>query len=114
MLLFSIRGYSLEPDFKDQEEVTIEQKETYERGDIVILELPKYGKIIKKITHIPGDIFPEDGCLKEWKLFYNTIPEEYFVIMGNAINSIDSKRFGPIHKSSILGVAKKSKCLIQI
>jgi signal peptidase I len=107
MQLFSIRGYSLEPDLKDKDVITIEKKNNYEKGDIVVLDLPKYGRIIKKITHVAGEEFPEDGCLKEWKKFYNIIPKGYAIVMGNAINSIDSRKFGPINISSIMGVAKK-------
>lgn len=66
------------------------------RDDVVAFSDKSSKYLIKRIIGIPGDNLEEYG--------YETIPEDmYFVLVDNLDDSLDSRDFGLISKSQIMG-----------
>lgn len=128
-----VKGASMEPTFYSGDYIMtlkIAYKiKPIERGDVIVFKSPKNPDIeyIKRIIALPGDTIMikdgqvyvnqrlinepyisaattlwESGFLSEGKEI--TIPENYLFVMGdNRPRSSDSREFGPIPISSIIG-----------
>ncbi|TAN33493.1 signal peptidase I [Patescibacteria group bacterium] len=129
---FYVKGASMEPNFYDHEYLIIDEL-TYrfrppERGEVIVFKYPENPKdfFLKRIVGLPGERvkvaegkitiynqeFPEGKILDEPYLVgditvgeksTNLGPEQYFVLGDNRANSYDSRRFGAIDKSLIVG-----------
>lgn len=130
---FYVKGASMEPNFFDHEYLIIDELSYRFhqpiRGDIVVFRPPNDGKqfFIKRIIGLPGEtveivggqirIFntqsPNGFVLKEahyldqdFTATTQTVTlkaDEYFVMGDNRSASLDSRYFGPIKRSSIVG-----------
>ena len=82
--IFKIKGCSLYPVLEEGDYVLILKKFfRLKENDIVIFRHHKYGILIKKVQKI--------------------LPENKLFVVGTDINSIDSRKFGEIDKSCIIG-----------
>ena len=104
---FFIRGESMSPHFHDGDEIVVKECSTIERGDCIVFTAGRYGTLIKKVTGIPGDKIPTTGYLRNWSDIYGNLAEDWFLVEGTSINSVDSRTFGPVHRDYILGKAVK-------
>ncbi|MSU75158.1 MAG: signal peptidase I [Candidatus Magasanikbacteria bacterium] len=132
---FYVKGASMEPNFYDHEYLIIDELtfrlRPIERGEVVVFRYPGNPKeyFLKRIIGLPGervkvsdahvtvynDAHPEGIQIKESYLpaDLQTIGEkitvlasnQYFVMGDNRPNSFDSRRFGPIDRSAIVGRA---------
>lgn len=130
---FYVRGASMEPNFYDHEYLIIDEISYRfnepERGDIVVFKYPKDPSqyFIKRIIGLPTEkIEMKDGQIIIYnkknptgklldESFYldsvTTTPDsvkvleddEYFLLGDNRQASLDSRRFGPIKKSHLIG-----------
>ena len=123
-----VEGYSMEPTLHGQERLVIEKLSFHfrppERGDIVVLRVPDYGKemLIKRVIGLPGDtISVENGHViingepldegyingpPRGAYGPTIVPDDSVFVMGdNRNNSNDSRSFGPIPYDDIVGRA---------
>ncbi len=123
-----VNGSSMYPTLKDNELLILKKYDhTYKRYDVVVLDYKKE-KLIKRVIGLPGEIVEyRDGVLyidgkktddsfasftsdfKSTELMKGTIPEGYYLVMGdNRNNSIDSRTIGLISEDDINGVTNFS------
>lgn len=132
---FYVKGASMEPNFYDHEYLIIDELtyrfRLIERGEVIVFRYPNNPKeyFLKRIVGLPGervkvnnghitiynDAHPEGVQIQESYLSpdLQTVGEkvtvlashQYFVLGDNRPNSFDSRRFGPIDRSSIVGRA---------
>ncbi|MFH1315545.1 MAG: signal peptidase I [Candidatus Uhrbacteria bacterium] len=129
---FYVKGASMEPSYYDHEYLIIDEI-TYrfnqpERGQVVVFRYPldQSQFFIKRVIGLPGEtvevsdgavtIFNIDnpgGVVLDEEYLNNTQTfgkkrvalnaDEYFVLGDNRDESLDSRRFGPIRESDIVG-----------
>ncbi len=125
---FRVDGQSMEPNFHNNEYVLVD-KAAYlfsppQRGDVIIFHYPLDIRkdFIKRIIGVPGDIvqttstsvtvdghtisepyirLPFNYDSNTWKLG----PNQFFVMGDNRDNSLDSRIWGPLERSYIVGKA---------
>lgn len=129
---FYVKGASMEPNFYDHEYLIIDElsyrMRNPERGEIVVFRYPRDPSqfFIKRVIGLPGEtvevtggnviIFNEshpNGLTLEETYLGDvhtngkdrvTLGEnEYFVMGDNRDESLDSRSFGPIHRSDLIG-----------
>jgi signal peptidase I len=123
---FYVEGASMEPNFYQNEYLIIDEISYRfnepKRGEVIIFKSPQDDRsyFIKRVIGLPGEkievidghVFINGSKLEE-KYIGNFSSEdhqeitvkqdEYFVMGDNRINSMDSRQFGPIKDSSIIG-----------
>lgn len=128
---FYVVGASMEPNFADFnyliiDELTFRFHEP-QYGEVVVLRNPQNRSefFIKRIMGVPGDtlkidqgkVYVNDVVIDESAYLsadvvtssfngYQTVTlqdDEYYVMGDNRTHSLDSRRFGPVQKSSIVG-----------
>ena len=129
---FYVKGQSMEPNFYEKDYLIIDEL-TYrfrepQRGEVVVFRAPVGSDYyLKRVVGLPGervkienqkvvvynDDHPQGLIVDEVYLTEDTPgstmvslePDEYFVLGDNRDSSYDSRRFGPIKESSIVGRA---------
>ncbi len=132
---FYVKGASMEPNFFDKEYLIIDELSyrlrAPQRGEVIVFKYPHNPKeyFLKRIIGLPGERVkvaegkimvynhqhPEGVVLDEpylsrdldtgGEIIKVLSANEYFVMGDNRQNSYDSRRFGPIDKSLIVGRA---------
>jgi signal peptidase I len=128
---YVVDGASMQPNFHTSERVIVDRLTMLlsgpARGDVVVLDSPQAADelLIKRVIGLPNEtIMIREGrvyvngvlldesyvfdyctfgsCNGEWQLG----PNEYFVLGDNRSHSLDSHSFGPVPRSSIIGIAR--------
>lgn len=129
---FYVKGASMEPNFYDHEYLIIDELSYRfrepERGEIVVFRYPRDPRqfFIKRVIGLPGetieindggiiiynDLYPNGTVLLEdypntdytnGKVKTTLGAEEFFLLGDNRDESMDSRSFGPVNKSSLIG-----------
>lgn len=129
---FIVNGASMEPSFFDGDYLLVDEIsyrfENPQRGDVVVLRAPQDKSIyyIKRIVGIPGEDVVVDGStvkvngkaldetylpsgiMNDWSghVEYKLNSQQYFVMGDNRLNSFDSRYWGPLNRSDIIGMVK--------
>lgn len=130
---FIVDGPSMQPNFHNGQFLLVSRLHYIfsdpQHGDIVVFNVPGASKddppLIKRVIGVPGDVveirdrlvyvngqlldepYINEPCNQYrcadnlWQLG----PDEYFVMGDNRNHSNDSRAFGPIHRSNIIGEA---------
>lgn len=128
-----VKGASMEPNFHDGEYILTNKFqyhfETPKRGDVIVFKSPQNPDIdyIKRVIGLPGDRVKlidnhfyingtklEESYIAPELFTYNgqylkdnmevVIPQDYYFVAGdNRPRSSDSREWGPIERSSIIG-----------
>ena len=118
---FTIKGSSMQPTVYtgDVFKLKPQENQSIGRHDIVVIAHPG-GTLLKRVIGMPGDtiILDPDGVWINWKLLVEPyleqkhiydfvvyiIPKDYIFVMGdNRSVSVDSRAFGPVPFSLIVG-----------
>jgi len=132
---FYVKGASMEPNFHDYEYLIIDEINYRfnepQRGEVVVFRYPADPSqfFIKRVIGLPGEgvrisdgkvyiinadnpepkMLPEDYLAPATKTFglVDVVlgPDEYFLMGDNRTASLDSRAFGPVKRSSIIGRA---------
>ena len=119
-----VSGTSMDPTLVDGQTVFFTRIHvSYKPGDIVCISMPNGDNYVKRVVAVPGDVVE----LKEGVLYVNDAPyevyghgqtlpqeasveypytveaEKYFVLGDNREASVDSRSFGAVYRSQILG-----------
>lgn len=130
---FYVKGQSMEPNFYDHEYLFVDKltyrSSTPQRGDVIVLRYPRDTTefFIKRVIGLPGETVEvangkvriynkehENGFVLDEKLYltqdYTTLTDtktlkddEYYVMGDNRAASLDSRIFGPLKRSYIVG-----------
>ncbi len=130
---FYVKGASMEPSFFNHEYLIIDELSYRfhppERGDVIVFRYPNDPSqfFIKRVIGLPGetvdiaggqvkiynDAHPNGKVLNESKYLTQTYTattrtvtlknNQYYVLGDNRIASLDSRYFGPVNKSYIIG-----------
>lgn len=99
--IYRVDGESMLPTYRDGSfiPVLLTPNQQFDRGDVVVIEYQGETKIrfVKRLTGLPGDtvVFKDDSLTLD--------VEEYFVEGDNSSFSTDSRNYGPIKQSQIIG-----------
>ena len=104
-----VNGASMEPTYHNSDGVMVSKiplwSRNLHRGDVVIAEftdLPRGDRlVIKRIAGIPGD------KIGNGKSLIVIPPNKYYILGDNPAVSYDSRFYGPIKRSQIVGVVLK-------
>lgn len=119
---YVVEGESMIPNIQNNQEVKVDKYKKISRYDVVVLDVGNH-EIIKRVIGLPGDTlkFTKDDKLyiNEEEVTYpfeiigktRTINEEikldyqfYYVLGDNRDSAYDSRTFGKVSKSQIVGV----------
>lgn len=116
-------GPSMLPNYKNEQFHFLVKTNDYEVNDVVGINT-EYGRVSKRIVAVPGDhlcitgsqikvngeILPQPyvatmlwNPAREYDLALTLGEDEYYVLGDNRLHSMDSRHWGPIKESQILG-----------
>ncbi|MEV4252007.1 S26 family signal peptidase [Spirillospora sp. NPDC049652] len=107
LILTTVDGDSMEPSLRSGDRVLIRRTRHVRRGQITLLRSdPHDVLLLKRAVALPGDPLHEEWAAPEGKpLDTTTVPRGTIVVLGdNRPTSWDSRHFGPVRKSRVLGV----------
>lgn len=130
---FIVKGASMEPNFFENEYLIVDEISyrfaEVQRGDVVVFRPPTgvEDHYIKRVIGLPGetveinagvitvynDTYPngielDEAYISEFTAGHQRVTlsvNEYYVLGDNRDESLDSRKFGPVHESYIIGKA---------
>ena len=114
-----VKGQSMEPTFHTGQRLLITRLYwlvgPIKKNDVVVVHHPGTGEvIIKRVYAVAGDVVDFYNVPESWNLGkgeYKVPADSYYILGDNRPVSDDSRLFGPIKSSAILGKVVKAEFL---
>lgn len=129
---FYVKGATMEPKLSENDYLVVDMMDkNYQKGDIVVFKYPqdRSQNLLKRVVGVPGDkvsisnskvyingvlleenyLTPGTETLLPLRGAYSDVllkPNEYFLLGDNRNKSLDSRIFGPVNSSLIVGKVK--------
>ncbi|RFU40769.1 S26 family signal peptidase [Actinomadura logoneensis] len=107
LILTTVDGDSMEPSLRSGDRVLIRRTRRVRRGQITLLRSdPHDVLLLKRAVAVPGDPLDEEWAAPVGeRVAAATVPRGTIVVLGdNRPTSWDSRHFGPVRTSRVLGV----------
>lgn len=105
-----VTGYSMEPTYRNRDRVLVSRAYWLiggiKRNDVIVFRSPTGEEVIKRVYGLPGDKIDFLNVPETWSLAdgeYIVPSGTFYVIGDNRQNSEDSRKFGPIKQTEVLG-----------
>jgi signal peptidase I len=99
-----ISGGSMEPTLHHDQIYQMCEADTIQRNDIIIFKFASRDlPLVKRVAGGPGDTLGARLPVPKW-VTWETIPKSMFYVRSdNPANQFDSRRYGLVHQTQILG-----------
>ncbi|WP_439679531.1 S26 family signal peptidase [Embleya sp. MST-111070] len=111
--LIRVTGMSMAPTFVDGERLVVRRAATVRRGDAIVFRNPvRRGDtdglrwLVKRVIAVPGDPVPHEVRAAVRAATGAMVPPGSLVVRGDAPRSQDSRHFGYVPTTSVLGVVR--------
>lgn len=105
-MLVTVEGNSMAPAFFHGDRLVVRRLDRFAVGDIVVFKTPPSVEggppyLVKRVAAVAGDPTPAEvvDVVAE-----PTVPTGRFVVLGDNLHSLDSRRFGSIATDLMIGV----------
>ncbi|MFF4400751.1 S26 family signal peptidase [Streptomyces sp. NPDC001480] len=110
--LIRVTGSSMAPAFADGDRLLVRRTTRVRRGDAVVFRNPLPSAegdeplpwLVKRVCALPGDPVPPDVRHAVGAPDGGTVPAGSLVVRGDAARTQDSRHFGYVAESTVLGV----------
>ncbi|MFE3201703.1 S26 family signal peptidase [Embleya sp. NPDC059237] len=111
--LVRVTGMSMAPTFVDGERLVVRRAATVRRGDAIVFRNPvRLGDtdelrwLVKRVIAVPGDPVPREVRPAVRATTGAMVPPGSLVVRGDAPRSQDSRHFGYVPTTTVLGVVR--------
>lgn len=112
LALIRVTGSSMTPAFADGDRLLVRRTTRVRRGDAVVFRNPvPFGDgddalawLVKRVSALPGDAVPPDVREIVGAPDGGRVPPGSLIVRGDAARTQDSRHFGYVPQSSLLGV----------
>jgi signal peptidase I len=115
VLVVTVAGQSMQPTLRPGDRLVVRRREIgrVRPGQVVVARLrrrpaaggPAAELIVKRVLAVPGDQVPRDVVRALRDVPEETVPPGRLVVLGdNHAASVDSRQFGYLHNSELVGV----------
>ncbi|MFF7245227.1 S26 family signal peptidase [Embleya sp. NPDC008237] len=111
LALVRVTGMSMAPTFVDGERLVVRRTTAVRRGDAIVFRNPvRYGAeddlrwLVKRVAAVSGDPVPSEVRPAVHAVHGTAVPPGSLVVRGDAVHTQDSRHFGYVPTSTVLGV----------
>ncbi|WP_051451816.1 signal peptidase I [Actinospica robiniae] len=114
LLVVVVDGASMAPALEPGERVLVRRRTAgVSVGDIVVFHLPGraadgQARLIKRVTAVPGDAVPASVRRVVGASEQDRVPAHRLVVIGDGPGSVDSRTWGYLQSSHVIGVVLRS------
>jgi signal peptidase I len=110
LMLITVTGNSMAPALADGDRLLVARRASYAAGDVIMFRTPdavshSIGWLVKRAVAMPGDPVPDDLLDR---VGADVVPAGRLLVRSDAADGIDSRQFGLISVSDVIGVVRRS------
>jgi signal peptidase I len=104
-----VRGESMSPAFHSGDRVLVARTAGWSAGDVVVFRYASGPdeKLIKRVAAVAGDPVPSDVLAAVREEPGTRVPDGFLVVIGDAVQSTDSRSFGYLSADAVIGVVAR-------
>ncbi|GAA4634201.1 hypothetical protein GCM10023196_074770 [Actinoallomurus vinaceus] len=111
LALVRVTGSSMAPTFADGDRLLVRRTVRPRRGDVAVFRNPVAGPdtepdppwLVKRVAAVPGDRVPEETLAAVGAARGAVVPPGRLIVRGDAERSLDSRQFGYVSATMVLG-----------